>query len=147
LPESFYACGYGESLKCLQGRLVKKIKNNQLNNAMQNPTEISVLDWLREKFRNPRKLLRELWARPESAQSAAKSVDETIGILPTGEQEAAPLPSPITLTAESPGNAPISAVSTVETITTQSRWGPGRHQRRNPARNNADDYHPGPTAR
>jgi hypothetical protein len=83
---------------------------------MQPQSEISILDWLREKLRNPREFLQEWRAARKPAQNAASAPDETVSVLPTGEQDSEPVPGPTTLTTGSPERAPVSTVETVETI-------------------------------
>jgi hypothetical protein len=86
---------------------------------MQPQSEISILDWLREKLHNPRELLREWRSARKPAQTESSAPDEPVSVLQTGEPDSTPVVSLPAQTAESPERAPILAVETVETIETQ----------------------------
>jgi len=87
---------------------------------MQNPSEISILDWLREKFSNPRKLLRELWAKRKPEQAAASISDKTTNILAADGLDATPVSNTIAQTAQKLEDALESVTESVQTIATES---------------------------
>jgi 4-amino-4-deoxy-L-arabinose transferase-like glycosyltransferase len=78
---------------------------------MQPQSEISILDWLREKLRNPRELLREWQASRKPAQ-ATSVPDETVSDLPADGQDFAPGVSPPARPAERLQTVKVEAVET-----------------------------------